>query len=292
MSMDSVQSAQTQSAQGQPTQAQSAQPVELIAFDLDGTVLNAAKEITPRTREAIRKARARGIHLIPATGRPFFDIPPFIKESASPFLIANNGSQIYAMPEGRLFFEKVFEPAAALDLVRETRTLEGSIFGAYETVGIFDSRGRGHDTGLTDRIRARREWVHPSADLEVLLGEGKRIIKLVMIFEDMALRNEAWDRFRSRRDLYVTSFAPDNVEIMPTGVNKGEALKAAAEKLGVPLERVMALGDSDNDREMLRYAGMGVAMANAAEDIRASARRVTLSCDEDGAAAAIEEALA
>ncbi|MDR2470971.1 MAG: Cof-type HAD-IIB family hydrolase [Treponema sp.] len=276
----------------QAAEIRAAEPVELIAFDLDGTILTAAKEITPRTREALRRARAAGIHLIPATGRQFFDIPAFIKEAASPFLVANNGSQIYAMPEGDLIFEKVFDQEAALALLREAREEEALIFAAHEAVGIFDNRGRGYEAGLTDRIRSRGGWEHPMADLEALIREGKRIIKLVMLFEDTAKRNETWDRFRPRGDLYVTSFAPDNVEIMPVGINKGEALKMTAAKLGVPPERVMALGDSDNDREMLRFAGLGVAMANAPEDIRACARRVTLSCDEDGAAAAIEEVLA
>jgi Cof subfamily protein (haloacid dehalogenase superfamily) len=269
-------------------------PIRLIAFDLDGTVLNSKKEVTPRTQAAIERARAAGIHIVPATGRQYNDIHPLLKELASPFIIANNGAQIFSVPELELIFSRSFEKETALALLREFREYNSMIFGGFETVGVFDSKGRGNQTGVSDRKRniGLAGILYPLADIEELIAnENKQFVKLVMRFEDLEERKKAFERYQSRKDLYVTFFAEDNVEVMPAGVNKGLALKMAAEKLGIPMAEVMAIGDSDNDQEMIQEAGMGIAMANALDMVKQLARRITLSCDEDGVASAIEAVL-
>jgi Cof subfamily protein (haloacid dehalogenase superfamily) len=263
--------------------------IKLIAFDLDGTTLPENKEISPRIREVLRRARGEGMCLVPATGRQLSDIPPFFRDAAWPLLIANNGAQIFSMPGETLIFEQTFEPDTALSLLGELREQKGMIFGACETGGVFDS-GVSYGADLIEAIE-KRGWKKPFADIETLIRGGKRFIKLVMIFADPEERNRVYGRFRTRQDLSVTSFAADNMEIMARGVNKGEALKWAADRLGIAMENVMALGDGDNDLEMIRAAGLGVAMANAREELKAASRWTTLSCGEDGAAAAIERAL-
>ncbi|MDR2552317.1 MAG: Cof-type HAD-IIB family hydrolase [Treponema sp.] len=278
----------------------SAGSVQLIAFDLDGTLLNSKKEISPRTRKALEAARAAGIFTIPITGRQYDDIHREVKELAHPWVIANNGAQILSAPEGELLFSRTLEGDTALALLETARDLKALIFGACGAGGIFDHRGRGFEEGVTRRILRRREFLsgedwmagYPLDDLaELIRTEKQNFIKFVLLFEDPGERQRAFDLFLPRKDLYVTFFDQDNMEILPAGINKGTALAAAAERLGVPLSRVMALGDSDNDREMIRAAGIGVAMGNALDSVKREADRITLSCDEDGAAAAIESAL-
>ncbi|MDR0403312.1 MAG: Cof-type HAD-IIB family hydrolase [Treponema sp.] len=266
--------------------------IKIIAFDLDGTVLNSGKEITARTLEAARKARSAGVYIIPATGRQLDDIPRPLKELASSFIITNNGAQVYKMPEGSLELSACYKTETALPLIRDLRNFNGMIFGACDTAGVFDNKGRGFESGVTAR-KMTNSWRggYPLADIESLIREGKRFIKLVMLFEDMAERRRAFDAFLPREDLYVTYFAGDNIEILPAGINKGTALEFAAGKLNIDMKNVMALGDSDNDKEMIQKAGLGVAMGNAEEVLKAAADEVTLSCDEDGAALAIEKAL-
>jgi Cof subfamily protein (haloacid dehalogenase superfamily) len=267
--------------------------VKIIAFDLDGTVLNSGKEITPRTLTAIHRALSAGIHIIPATGRQFYDIPRPVKDISPSFIIANNGAQVYKMPEENPVLSKCYEKNAVLSLLDEFRNFKGMIFGAYDTVGVFDNKGRGFEEGITARKRSSGLWKnpYPLVDIESLIKEGKRFIKLVMIFEDMAERQRAFDALLPRKDLYVTYFAADNIEVMPAGVSKGSALRFVAKELGIAMKNVMALGDSDNDKEMILEAGLGIAMGNAIEELKARADEVTLSCDEDGAALAIEKAL-
>jgi Cof subfamily protein (haloacid dehalogenase superfamily) len=269
-------------------------PIRLIAFDLDGTVLNDKKEVTPRTQAAIEKARAAGIFIVPATGRQYNDIHPLLKKLANPYVIANNGAQIFSVPDVELIFSRSYDKETSLALIREFREYDSMIFGGYDTVGVFDSKGLGNKTGVAVRRRNSMAGTNYSmADIEeLILKEGKKFSKLVMRFEDMEERKKAFDRYLPRKDLYVTFFAEDNIEIMPAGVNKGAALKATAEKLGIPMAEVMAIGDNDNDREMIREAGMGVAMANAIDAVKQEADRITLSCEEDGVAIAIEWCLA
>jgi Cof subfamily protein (haloacid dehalogenase superfamily) len=267
--------------------------IKIIAFDLDGTALNNSKELTPRTLAAIHKAFSVGIHIIPATGRQFYDIPRPVKDISPPFIIANNGAQVYKMPEENLALSKCYEKNAALSLLYEFRNFKGMIFGAYDSVGVFDNKGRGFEEGITARQRSSGLWKnpYPLVDIESLVQEGKHFIKLVMIFEDMAERQRVFDAFLPREDLYVTYFADNNIEIMPAGVSKGNALRFVAGELGIDMKNVMALGDSDNDKEMILEAGLGIAMGNATEDLKAAADEITLSCDEDGAALAIEKVL-
>ncbi|PZN12558.1 MAG: hydrolase Cof [Bacillota bacterium] len=91
--------------------------------------------------------------------------------------------------------------------------------------------------------------------------------------------------------VHVTHSAARSFDVLPAGVSKASGLARLAALLGVPPEEVVAVGDNDNDREMLRFAGLGVAMANASEDVRRCARLVTRSNDEDGVAHLIEEVL-
>jgi Cof subfamily protein (haloacid dehalogenase superfamily) len=282
--------------------------VRLIAYDLDGTVLNSRKEVSNRTRKAITGAAAARIYMVPATGRHFSEVPEPVKELASTYLIANNGAQIFNLegsgpgtPAKRtppeLIFSRAYDTETALSLLAEFRDYPAMIFGAFDNTGFFDARGRGYEEGITERIMIRHRWERdPPADLEELIvgtkNETKKsLIKLVLIFEDLEERRRIYRNLAGRKDLSVTFFAEDNIEILPLGVNKGEALKFTAARLGIDMKQVMAIGDSDNDKEMIREAGIGVAMGNAAEDIKRQADRITLPCDEDGAAAAIESAL-
>ncbi|MDR2048344.1 MAG: Cof-type HAD-IIB family hydrolase [Treponema sp.] len=271
---------------------QPADPMKLIAFDLDGTVLNGEKQVTERTLAAIHRALAAGVYVIPATGRQFHDVPRPILDISPPFVIVNNGAQVYKMPEKSLELSKHLEKDTALSLLHDLRNFKGMIFGAYDMVGVFDNKGRGFEEGITGRKRTADAWSYPFADIESLLRDGKHVIKLVMMFEDQAERQRVFDAFLSRKDLYVTYFADDNIEIMPAGVGKGNALGFVAERLGIDMKNVMALGDSDNDKDMILEAGLGIAMGNADENLKAVADEVTLSCDQDGAALAIEKVLA
>ncbi|MDR1388621.1 MAG: Cof-type HAD-IIB family hydrolase [Treponema sp.] len=267
--------------------------VKLIAFDLDGTVLNSRKEISARTIKAFQNALDAGIRLVPATGRQYSAIPQEVVNVSRSLLIANNGAQVFEMPVKKTIREYCFDAKTAVSLVRELRAFNGMIFAAHGDVGVYDDKGAGFLSGVTKRILDKYGWwnEHPFADVETVTGEKKHILKMVMIFEDLDERKRALDYFTGRPDLYITFFDDNNIELMPAGTNKGGALKFCAGRLGLSLDEVMAIGDSDNDREMLCIAGLSVAMGNASAEIKAAAGQTTKSCEEDGAALAIEAIL-
>jgi hydroxymethylpyrimidine pyrophosphatase-like HAD family hydrolase len=198
------------------------------------------------------------------------------------------------MTEGRYIFSRFFERETGLSLLADCRAFPAMIYGSYNEQGVIDTKGRGwEDAGIRNMIRLHREtWKTPAADLElILLNFQKLCNKLTIVFTDFAERDKAFDHFMVRQDVHVTCFEKNNVELMPLGTNKGAALRIVAERAGLETEKVMAIGDNYNDLEMVQTAGVGVAMSNGVEELRRAADRVTMSCDEDGAALAIESVL-
>jgi Cof subfamily protein (haloacid dehalogenase superfamily) len=269
--------------------------IRLIAFDLDGTALTSEKKFSPRTRAAIDRAVRKGILIVPSTGRSLETIPPDILQIPGlSYIITENGTRIFSRTEGKYIFSRFFEKKTGLSLLTDCRAFPAMIYGSYDEQGAIDTKGRGwEDADIRNMIRLHREtWKTPAVDLEsILLNSQKLCNKLTIIFTDFAERNRAFDHFTAHQDAHVTCFAKDNVELIPRGTNKGIALEIVAERAGLETEKVMAIGDNYNDLEMIQAAGIGVAMSNGVEELRQAADRVTLSCDEDGAALAIESVL-
>ena len=135
------------------------------------------------------------------------------------------------------------------------------------------------------------ELRHSVPELKAFLRERRRDVQKVQFFtRDEELRQDALRNLEKRyENLCVSSSVDQNVEINHARANKGEALKALAEHLGVPISATMSFGDGLNDLSMLREAGLGVAMANACSEAKECADVLTASCDEDGVALAIEK---
>ena len=104
-----------------------------------------------------------------------------------------------------------------------------------------------------------------------------------------ALRQEVWQRLEALGGLVLTSSIPDNIEVNAQGADKGSALRALAERLGIPREKVMALGDNGNDVTMLQYAGVSVAMGDGSPEAKAAARFLTAPHDQNGLAQAVRQ---
>ena len=120
-------------------------------------------------------------------------------------------------------------------------------------------------------------------------AEKRDLDKVQGLFAVAEQRFEAWRKIEEQVDAEVTGALNNNVEVMEKGINKGKAITFMAEKLGIPVEEVMAFGDGANDIAMIEAAGIGVAMANGIPEIREAADIVAVSNDEDGVAKIIEE---
>ena len=175
------------------------------------------------------------------------------------------------------------------------------IFEKYDTLSeiYFDGQGYAdaakldnvgkyhHDPNMWNYVRTTRIAVPDIRD--VITKENRSMDKVQALFADMEERAAAWKELSELKELELVGSLSYNIEINAAGVNKGTALVALGEILGIPRESIMACGDGDNDVHLLREVGFGVAMANAQPQVKEAADYITASNDEDGVARAIEK---
>lgn len=261
-------------------------------MDLDGTVLNDRKQLTPRTAAALTEAAARGVEIVPATGRTAAGLPAdLLALPGVHYAITSNGARMMDLASGRAVRE--------LYLPRETALAAFDVLARYDCMADLFQDGKGYTTAANRAAAYRfvpdnlRDYVLNTRtvlpDLRAFIASQERgIEKLTIFFLDEAERQRAWAEVAAL-GVDVVSSLPLNMEINAAGVNKGAGLLALAEQLGLPASALMACGDGGNDTAMVAAAGLGVAMANAFPEVKAAADYVTASNNEDGVALAVEK---
>ena len=271
--------------------------IRLIALDLDGTLLNSAKELTPRSRAALAAAAEAGIEIVPSTGRFYGGIPEAVR--ALPFVrytITINGAQVYDARGGCAIFSADIPLEESLDIMAFLDPLP-VIYDCYQDNWGWMSAGMQEraadfapDGHYLDMIRRLRTGV---PELKAFLRDrGRGVQKIQLFTRDMPLRERLLEEIGSRYPaLAVSSSVANNIEINHERANKGEALLFLAGRLGLDRRQTMAFGDGSNDLRMLEAAGTGVAMGNARPEVLAAADLIAPDCDSEGVAAVIEELL-
>lgn len=257
----------------------------LLAIDLDGTLLTPRpqKIITPRARHALRLCTEAGMTIVIATGQNLAvlrsecgDLP-----LNGPQIIENGA--IIAGIDGTIYHKKLLPEVYVLPVLRMLR--EAGFYRAYHTV---------HRVYADVDAPRVREWyrppVPPAIEVEDITSLTLPCVKVVGIGPEALIRarRDEFERMYAGK-LYVTQSSFDLIEFLHPDVSKGNALVSIAADLGIAAEEVVAFGDNHNDIGMLRFAGLGVAMGNAHDEVKAEADYVTLSNAEDGVAIAIEE---
>ncbi len=266
----------------------------LIALDLDGTVYTDEKKITEATINALSEVSKRGVRICAATGRLFRDIPEEVKALPGfSYGIACNGAAVFDR-EGRpvdqdlLAFEEYGELLKAM-------ADKGMIVDAFSLDHIYrDRRDRDKVAGL-NILESMKQFMLRSRedveDLSAFLSEKRlSLCKLTANFPEGDAQREALDMIMRNYPRFVSvSGGYGNREITKQSATKGAALLRLAESLGMPAKETMAMGDSENDLDMIRKAGCGVAMGNAAPEVKAVSDYVTKTNEEDGVAFALRE---
>ena len=263
----------------------------LIAFDLDGTLLDDRKGIPQENIRALELAADRGVVPVPATGRIVRGIPEAVKRlPGARYFIVSNGAGVYDAVEDRLIYRGDVPLELALRCYEYMDTLP-VIYDCYQNDMGYMSRWmyescapffttEPHMMELIRRLRI------PVEDLkETLRQRGEPLQKLQMFFrpEDLPLRAEILERIPALfPELVATTSVSNNIEINSVSAGKGNALRALAAHLGIGIGETVAFGDGTNDCELLQAAGLGVAMANADPKVKAVADEICESNNEAG----------
>lgn len=259
----------------------------LLAIDLDGTLLTPPphKHITPRTYNALHQAAEAGMIIVIATGQTLSVLQHVCADLPlkAPQII-ENGAIIADVHSGTIFYERLMPPDLILPALNTLRML--GLYRAYHTL---------HRVYVDQDTPRARNWYRPPVPPAIEVEDVANLfplscIKITGIGEESTLREKRRELERIfEGKLHVTQSSFDIVELLHPEVSKGNALSLIAADLDVRPEEIVAFGDNHNDIGMLQLAGLGVAMGNAHEEVKAAADYVTLSNAQDGVAVVIEE---
>lgn len=266
--------------------------IKLIGIDIDGTLVNSQKKITPAVKQAIKDARNQGIQIVICTGRPLSGAQCYLDELGlnnqdRQYVVSFNGAVIESTA-GKAIFKKGLTYDDYIDLEAIARKLKLH-FHSVSLDRIYTAeRDLGHYTIYNSRIVKLEVSYRTQAEMREI-----PIIKCMYVddpdYLDSKLSSPLFKQMKER--VVFSKTEPFYFEATAAGVDKGTGLKRLCSYLNIDRENVMALGDQANDMPMLKYAGLGVAMGNAVDYTKENADEVTADCDHDGVALAINKIL-
>lgn len=266
-------------------------PIKALAIDLDGKLLRADEQISPRNRAALATARAAGIEVIVATARWFQlaeDAVAQLEIDGGPMrgpAIACSGAEVRRLADGTDLFDLRLPLPFAADLYELCDRERCIVWAALDEEVLMKMDGPQVGV-LPHGLRQVAALADSAVAPRMILVQGRDIVSRI---EDELAPSWA-DRVR-----FVESFSSQGKRILTltsTGADKGVALRAACADLGIDPSEVVAFGDAENDIDMFEVAGASVAMGQANDAVKRAATSVTLSNAEDGVAVAVERLLA
>lgn len=261
---------------------------KLIAVDIDDTLLNRKKEITPATKAALMQAQKNGVRLVVASGRLPYGVRPFaealdIFRNGGYYMGFNGGAILNCRDEliGKCCLDAKYI-APVYDILRSydvcTMVHKGDHIYSDNKTNRYtqvEADAIGLPVTPVDDLLSFIDWELP----KFLIGGEPDLLK--------GLEQDLIKALGDEVDIYLS--APWFLEVMPKGVNKGEGLRKICDDAGIDIRDAVAFGDSFNDIFMIKAAGTGIAMGNAEEAVKQAADLVTDDCDRDGIAVALKK---
>ncbi len=271
---------------------------QLLAVDMDGTLLNSQKEVSARSRQSINAALARGKTVVFSTGRciaeleHFFPLFPRMR-----YVLCESGACVYDLAQKRALYQRIFEPDVVQPLldyaVQQDLLLQ--FFSDTDVFLLLDDAAQLR--AALQHVQLEQYFAHfvhcaqlTSDYTATLRARGWRVSKVNLYH---STETDCEMSMRALAALPVTMVRAEAMalECSPRGIDKGCGLDMLCRHLHIPLEQTIAVGDSFNDETMLRRAGLSVAMGNAAPEIKALCDVTTADCNHDGVAQVIEQYL-
>ena len=275
--------------------------IKAIAMDMDGTLLNDEKQISKKTKAALLRAQAQGVKVILASGRPTpglsRDAEKLSLNENNGLLLSFNGAHVLdAMSKETLFAQplEITDAQAILEHLKKFEVKPMICRGDYMYVNdVYDNIVHLSDKNLNIIEYEARICGFKLCEVDDLAAFADfPIYKILTAGDPDYLAKYHQEMYAPFKDHISAMFSdPFYFEFTNQGITKGNALAHVLPQLGIKSSELIAFGDGQNDATMLEYAGIGVAMANARDEVKAISDEVTLSNNEDGIAATLEKYL-
>ncbi|MDD6777914.1 MAG: Cof-type HAD-IIB family hydrolase [Bacteroidales bacterium] len=262
---------------------------KMIVLDLDGTLTNDKKEVTPRTHEALMRAQQLGVRVVLASGRPTYGITPLASrlrlKDFGGFILAYNGGKVIECATGHTIFNQELSPAL-VPILHDAARNAGMEILTYQGNGIATTK-------KANKYVLHEAFINkmPVVEYPDFVGQVEFPINKCLIVGDPKPLHQLELRLAGQLQgqLSVYRSAGFFLECVPPGIEKAHSLNRLISLLGIAREEVIACGDGYNDKGMIEFAGLGVAMANASTEVQDAADYITYSNEEDGVAHVIEK---
>ncbi len=271
--------------------------VRLIALDLDGTTLDSSKQVSEKNRNAIINAVKNSVHVCIASGRAFDTLPSVVTEIPGiEYAITSNGAAVYEIKDKKCLRSYKLTAESVKTILELTKDMPVT----YEA--FIEGRAYAGSEYIHNPVKfgATKEAIHYIQTTRTLIDDITGFIRehvneldsMDIIVKDADMKEKVCDAiYKETQDVYITSSVKQLVEISYKDAGKKSGVKFLADRLGVSKEEIAAFGDADNDKDMIEYAGYGIAVANASTSLKEKADYITLSNDEDGIAYAFANIL-
>lgn len=286
---------------------------KMIAIDLDGTLLNSFGEITPSTKEVLKKAISKGIQIVLASGRPISSIETIASEiGADKFLISGNGALVYDIQNKKVIYDRFLSKEQILEIVNicEENSIYCNIYTETEVIAkSLNYNVLFYHKENVKKPESKRTNINIVANLKKYiedLPDNSRFLKVTVCDPNKLIFNGIIRKLRNIETIDVLDVShmsrktiKDGTEDVQIGyyyteitnknVNKWTAIEFLLENEKIRPSEVMAIGDNVNDKEMIENAGMGVVMGNSSPQMKEIADFIVPDNNSDGIVEALEK---
>lgn len=263
---------------------------QLLSLDLDGTLTNSKKEITPATKKGLLSLQKSGKKVVLASGRPTYGVLPVAKnlelDQYGGYVLGFNGGQITDCLTGQMIFNQTLDMNYIRPVFERVKKYPEACIITYLGDEILAGMEPNKYTELESFINHMPIRILEDFPAEIDFAPNKLLVTgepAVMAVIEQELKED----FEGELNLYRSD--PFFVEVMPPKIDKAYSLKRLVEEIGLKQENVISCGDGYNDITMIQYAGLGVAMENAQPLVKESADIITKTNDEDGVLHIVEK---
>ena len=263
---------------------------KLLVLDVDGTLLNDAKEISKRTLAALVKVQQAGVRIVLASGRPTYGLLPIAKAlelgNYGGFIDSYNSCQIINAQNGEILFERRINPEMLPYLEKKANKNDFALLTYHDDTLITNQAGNEH---VVNEARLNNLKIIEEKEFSTAIDFSP--CKCILVSDDEEALVNQENKWKKRLDGVLEVFRTESffLEVLPCRIDKANTLGVLMERLGVTREEVIAIGDGPADVPMIQLAGMGIAMGHSPASVKVCADYVTDTKENDGLAQAVEK---